>query len=51
MCSDSEKNISAFADQNHAPSLTCVLLEIEFRHIGCTNSNMRMNKGTLISYM
>ena len=29
MCSDSEKNMSAFADQNHAPSLTCVRLELE----------------------
>ena len=28
MCSDSEKNMSAFADQNHAPSLTCARLEI-----------------------
>ena len=28
MCSDSEKNMSAFADQNHAPSLTCVRLEL-----------------------
>ena len=28
MCSDSEKNISAFADQNHALSLTCVRLEL-----------------------
>ena len=27
MCSDSEKNMSAFADQNHAPSLTCVRLD------------------------
>ena len=27
MCSDSEKNMPAFADQNHAPSLTCVRLE------------------------
>ena len=27
MCSDSKKNMSAFADQNHAPSLTCVRLE------------------------
>ena len=27
MCSDSEKNMSAYADQNHAPSLTCVRLE------------------------
>ena len=27
MCSDSEKNMSAFADQNHTPSLTCVRLE------------------------
>ena len=27
MCSDSEKNMSAFADQNHAPSLTYVRLE------------------------
>jgi len=27
-CSDSEKNMSAFADQNHAPSLTCVRLEL-----------------------
>ena len=27
MCSDSEKNMSAFADQNHAPNLTCVRLE------------------------
>ena len=26
-CSDSEKNMSAFADQNHAPSLTSVRLE------------------------
>ncbi|WP_288619494.1 hypothetical protein, partial [uncultured Eubacterium sp.] len=25
--SDSEKNMSAYADQNHAPSLTCVRLE------------------------
>ena len=30
MCSDSEKNMSAFANQNHAPSLTCVRLEILF---------------------
>ena len=29
MCSDSEKNMSAFADQNHAPSLTYVRLEFE----------------------
>ena len=29
MCSDSEKNMSAFADQNHAPSLTCVRLELQ----------------------
>ena len=28
MCSDSKKNMSAFADQNHAPSLTCVRLEL-----------------------
>jgi len=28
MCSDSEKNMSAYADQNHAPSLTCVRLEV-----------------------
>ena len=27
-CSDSEKNMSAYADQNHAPSLTCVRLEL-----------------------
>ena len=27
MCSDSEKNMSAYADQNHAPSLTYVRLE------------------------
>ena len=27
MCSDSEMNMSAYADQNHAPSLTCVRLE------------------------
>ncbi len=27
-CSDSEKNMSAFADQNHAPSLTCVRLKV-----------------------
>ena len=26
MCSDSEKNMSAFTDQNHAPNLTCVRL-------------------------
>ena len=26
-CSDSEKKMSACADQNHAPSLTCVRLE------------------------
>ena len=32
MCSDSEKNMSAFADQNHAPSLTCVRLE--FKKVG-----------------
>ena len=29
-CSDSEKNMSAFADQNHAPSLTCVRLEQKY---------------------
>ena len=29
MCSDSEKNMSAFADQNHAPSLTCLRLELQ----------------------
>ncbi|RHV72134.1 hypothetical protein DXB15_00645 [Roseburia sp. OM02-15] len=28
-CSDSEKKMSACADQNHAPSLTCVRLENE----------------------
>ena len=28
-CSDSEKKMSACADQNHAPSLTCVRLEYE----------------------
>ena len=28
-CSDSEKNMSAYADQNHAPSLTCVRLEYQ----------------------
>ena len=27
MCSNSEKNMSAYADQNHAPSLTYVRLE------------------------
>ena len=27
-CSDSEKNMSAYADQNHAPSLTCVRLDL-----------------------
>ncbi len=27
VCSDSEKKMSACADQNHAPSLTCVRLE------------------------
>ena len=27
MCSDSEMKMSAYADQNHAPSLTCVRLE------------------------
>ncbi|RHV65056.1 hypothetical protein DXB15_14810 [Roseburia sp. OM02-15] len=32
-CSDSEKNMSAFADQNHAPSLTCVRLELIDWHI------------------
>ena len=29
ICSDSEKNMSAFAEQNHAPSLTCVRLELK----------------------
>jgi len=28
MCSDSEKNMSAFADENHAPSFTCVRLGV-----------------------
>jgi hypothetical protein len=28
-CSDSEKKMSACADQNHAPSLTCVRLEYD----------------------
>ena len=28
-CSDSEKKMSACADQNHAPSLTCVRLEFD----------------------
>jgi hypothetical protein len=27
MCSDSEKNMSAFVDENHAPRLMCVRLE------------------------
>ena len=34
MCSDSEKNMSAFADQNHAPSLTCVRLEFALHSVG-----------------
>ncbi len=29
MCSDSEMIMSDYADQNHAPSLTCVRLESE----------------------
>ena len=33
MCSDSKKNMSAFADQNHAPSLTCVRLELRWLSI------------------
>ncbi len=40
MCSDSEKNMSAFADQNHAPSLTCVRLE----HCFLTKGNQKGNK-------
>lgn len=28
MCSDSEKKLSAYADQNHAPGLTEVRLEL-----------------------
>ena len=32
-CSDSEKKMSACADQNHAPSLTCVRLECSFLQI------------------
>ena len=31
-CSDSEKKMSACADQNHAPSLTCVRLEPELTY-------------------
>lgn len=27
MCSDSEKNMSAYVDQNHATSLTCLRFE------------------------
>ena len=30
MHSDSEKNMSAYADQNHAPSLTCVRLDLRY---------------------
>ena len=34
MCSDSEMKMSAYADQNHAPSLTCVRLEnVTIRYI------------------
>ena len=29
MCSDSVKNMSAYADQNHAPSLAAARLEFE----------------------
>ena len=41
MCSDSEKNMSAFAEQNHAPSLTYVRLELSYPQytlIQCLNS-------------
>ena len=38
-CSDSEKKMSACADQNHAPSLTCVRLELsEYRFQGISYS-------------
>ena len=43
MCSDSKKNMSAFADQNHAPSLTCVRLEFKFRVEEAKSPSVRMN--------
>ena len=42
-CSDSEKKMSACADQNHAPSLTCVRLEYTFC-IGFENAFSRREK-------
>ena len=33
MCSDTEKSMPAYADQNHAPSLTCVRLEAGQNHM------------------
>ena len=56
MCSDSEKNMSAFADQNHAPSLTCVRLEFTVEKMRCDNGQMAeifadWNEGKLRSYL
>jgi hypothetical protein len=33
MCSDAEKSMPAYADQNHAPSLMCVRLEAGQNHM------------------
>ena len=44
MCSDSEKNMSAFADQNHAPSLTCVRLELSGRRLPCVRKKLKIKK-------
>ena len=39
-CSDFEKKMSACADQNHAPSLTCVRLESGISNLVCTGKSV-----------
>ena len=40
LSSDSEKKMSACADQNHAPSLTCVRLESGISNLVCTGKSV-----------
>ena len=49
-CSDSEKKMSACADQNHAPSLTCVRLE-QILHYDCAACHVHIQTGINLNYL
>ena len=48
MCSDSEMNSSAYADQNHAPSLTYVRLELSVHTFSVNDKNLLYSYFTVI---